>query len=55
MDHAKYHKIENLVLIAESEKTIRRNSAVSNVYTFSHAVFERVGFYAARLYVHLTR
>ena len=51
----KSHKIENLVLIADAEKTIQRNSGVSNVYTFSHADFEGVEFYAARRYVHLKK
>ena len=49
------HKIENLVLIAEDENKIGRNSGVSNVYTFSHAEFESVEFYAVRQYVHLTK
>ena len=43
------------MLMAEAEKTIRRNSGVSNVYTFSHADFESVEFYAVRRYVHLTK
>ena len=43
------------MLIAEVEKTIRRNSGVSNVYKFSHADFEGVKFDAARKYVHLTK
>ena len=47
----KMHKIENLVLTAEAEKTIRRNSGVSNVYTFSHDDFEGVDFCAAQRYV----
>ena len=51
----KYHKLENLVLIAESKNMTRRNSGVSNVYTFSHADFEGVGFYAARRYAHLIK
>ena len=45
------HKLENLVLTAEVKKTIRRNSGVINVYTFSHADFEGVEFCAARRYV----
>ena len=52
-NYLKSHKLENLVLIAEAEKTIWINSGVSNVYTFSHAYFEGVKFYAARRYVHL--
>ena len=40
----KTHKLENLVLIAEDAKKIRRNSGVSNVYTFLHADFEGVEF-----------
>ena len=51
----KTHKLENLVLIAEDEKKIRRNNGVSNVYTFYHADLEGVGFYAARLCVHFTK
>ena len=33
-NHPKKHKIENLVLIAEEEDKIRRNSGVSNVTCF---------------------
>ena len=51
----KMHKIENLVLTAEAEKTIRRNSGVSNVYTFSHADFEGVEYCATRRYVSLSK
>ena len=51
----KTHTLENLVLIADDEKKIQRNSGVSNVYTFSYADFEDVEFYAARGYVHLTK
>ena len=40
----KTHNLKNLVLIVEAEKTIWRNSGVSDVYTFSHAGFEGVGF-----------
>ena len=43
------------MLIVEAEKTIRRNSGVSSAYTFLHADFEGIGFYAARRYVHLTK
>ena len=43
------------MLILEDEKKIRRNSVVSNVYTFSHADFEGGEFYAARRYAHLTK
>ena len=44
----KTHKVENSVLIAEEENKIHINSGVSNVYTFSHANFEGVEFYAVR-------
>ena len=40
----KTRKLENLVLIAEDEKKIRRNSGVSHVCTFSHADLEGVEF-----------
>ena len=50
----KSHNIENLLLIVEAEKTIQINSSVSNVYTFLHADFEGVDFYAASRYVHFT-
>ena len=43
------------MLIPEEEKKIRINSGVSNVYTFLHADFEGVKFYATRRYVHLTK
>ena len=54
-DFPKTHNIYNLVLIAEAKKRIRRNSGVSNVYTFLHADFEGVEFYTARKYVHLKK
>ena len=43
------------MLIAEDENKTRRNSGVSNVYTFWHADFEGAEFYATRRYVHLTK
>ena len=46
-----YHKLDKLVFIAEAKNMIQINSGVSNVYTFSNAYFEGVGFYAARPYV----
>ena len=49
------HNLENLVLTAEDKKKIRRNSGISNMYTFSCADFEGVEFYAARRYVNLTK
>ena len=51
----KTHKLKNLVLITEDEKMIQINSGISNVYTFLHACFEGVGFYASRRYFHLTK
>ena len=51
----KRHKLDNLVLIVEDENKIQRNSGVSNVYTFLHADFKGVEFYAARQYVHLKK
>ena len=54
-NRAKTHKLANLVLTGEAEKMIRRNSGVSNMYTFSHADFKGVEFYAARQRVLLTR
>ena len=38
----KTHNLQNLVLIAEAEKKIRRNISVSNVYTFVHTDFRGV-------------
>ena len=55
MNHTKTHNFKTLLLIAEAEKTIRRNSGGSIVYIFSHADFEGVEFYASRGYVHLTK
>ena len=49
----KMHKLENLVLIVEDKKKIRRNSGVSNVYKFSREDFKCVGIYVARWYVNL--
>ena len=54
-NHPKKHKLKNLVLIAELENMIRRNRGVSNFYTFLHADFEGVEFYAARCYVNLKK
>ena len=51
----KYHRFKNLVLIAEEEKIIQKNSSVINVYTFSHADFKGVQFYSARKYAHVTK
>ena len=42
------------MLIAEAKNTTRKNSDVSYIYTFLHADFEGVEFYAARRYVILT-
>ena len=42
------HKLENLMLISEAKKMIRKNSGVSNVYMFLHADFGGVEFYDAR-------
>ena len=39
----KTHKLDNLVLIAEAEKTINRNIGGNNVCKFLHAYFEGVG------------
>ena len=55
LNRPKTHTLEKLVLVAEDEKTIQINSGVSNVYTFSHADFEGVEFYATRQYVNLTK
>ena len=46
----KTHKLKNLALIAQAKKTIRINNGVSSVYTFLHAYFEGVDFYAAMQY-----
>ena len=43
------------MLIEKDENKIRINSGVSNVYTFLHADFEGVEFYAARRYVHFIK
>ena len=51
-NHSNIHKINNLVLIEEDKDKIKRNISVSNIYTFSHADFEGVEFYASRQYVH---
>ena len=50
----KSHKLDDLVLILESENTIQINSAVSNVYMFLHVYFGDVEFYAVRRYEYLT-
>ena len=55
LNRTKSHKLTNSVFIVDAKKTIRRNSGVSNVYTFLHAHFEGVEFYAARRYVNFTK
>ena len=49
----KYHKLEDLILIAESEISIRRGGVLAKVYKFSHLNFLDVIFYAAKWYVHM--
>ena len=51
----KMHKLKTLVLIEEAKNTIRRNSCVSNVYSFWHADFEGVEFCAVIQYVCLQK
>ena len=51
----KSHKLDNLVMIAEAENTIWRNSSVINVYTFWHAGFEDVEFYSGRRCMHFKK
>ena len=53
-NHPKSRNIEKLELLAKAEKTIQRNIGVSNVYTFLHAYFEGVEYYAEKRYVHFT-
>ena len=43
------------MLIAVAKKTIWKNIGVSNIYTFPHADFEGVEFYATGIYVYLTK
>ena len=50
----KAHKLEDLILIAESEISIRRGGGLAKVYNFSHLDFPDVIFYAAKWYVHMT-
>ena len=50
LNFPKSHKFENFSLIAEAEKTIHKNSSVSNVYKFSHVYFQGIEFYAIRQY-----
>ena len=55
MNHPKTHNLDNLVLIDKNKNKIRRNSGVINIYTFLHADFEGVEFYAVRRSFHLTK
>ena len=47
-NYPKMHNLEKVLLISEDENKIWRNSGISNVYTFSHADFKGVDFYAVR-------
>ena len=40
----KTHKLENLVFMAKDEKTIRRNSSVSNEFTFFMRILKVFSF-----------
>ena len=51
----KFHKFKNLVLTAEAEKMIWKNSGVSNVYRRLHAEFEGIEFYMSSQYVSFTK
>ena len=53
-NRSKAHKLEDLILIAESEISIRRGGGLAKVYNFSHLNFPDVIFYAAKRYVHIT-
>ena len=44
----KAHKLEDLILIVESEISIRRGGGLSKVYKFSHLNFPDIIFYAAK-------
>ena len=55
MNHPSSYKFNNLVLISEDENTIRKNIIVGNVYTFLHAYFESVEFYAIRMCMNFTK
>ena len=55
MNHPSSYKFNNLVLISEDENTIRKNIIVGNVYTFLHADFESVEFYATRMCMNFTK
>ena len=46
--------MEDLILIAESEISIRRGGGLAKVYKFSHLNFLDVIFYAAKRYGHMT-
>ena len=50
----KAHKLEDLILIAESEISIQRGGGLAKVYKLSHLNFPDVIFYAAKRYVHMT-
>ena len=50
----KAHKLEYLILIEESEISIRRGGGLAKVYKFLHLNFPDVIFYAAKRYVHMT-
>jgi hypothetical protein len=54
VNRPKGHKLENLTVIAEGLKTVRRGGGPTNVFIFSHGDFPDVEFYAARRYLHIT-
>ena len=50
----KDHKLEDLILIAESEISIQRSGGLAKVYIFSHLNFPDAIFSAEKRYVHMT-
>ena len=50
----KAHKLEDLILIAESEISIRRGGGLAKVYKFLHLNFPDFIFYSEKRYVHMT-
>ena len=54
MNHPKGHKLENLVLVQESNISLRRKGVAAPVYYFFHGELPYVEFFSSRSYVGVT-
>ena len=52
-NRTKGHKLEGLVLVGESNRSLRRKGVEETVYSFFGGDFVSVDFFASRRYVHV--